>query len=123
MQSPSETHAGRRVLLIEPQSLFAPYFVATLESLGLAVVGVRSRADVRAVRALAPDVVVVDLAHLPVAPLRIIRALRRALPLAHIVVYANAVDTVWTNVARSLGADTIIGPRSEERDLIAALAA
>ncbi len=123
MQTPPGLRAGKRALLIEPHALFAPYFVATLESFGLDVVAVRTGANLRDVRALAPDIVVVDAAHLPAAPLRAIRALRRAAPLAHIVVYAGPADAVWPTLACSLGADIVIGPRSEERDLIAALAA
>lgn len=123
MQSLPFAGSGKRALLIEPHALFAPYFVATIESFGLAVVGVRARARRDDVRALAPDVVLVDAAHLPQAPFRTIRSLRRAVPAAHIVVFAVAVDPLWATLARSFGADVVIGPRARERDLSAALAA
>ncbi|GAC1545143.1 MAG: hypothetical protein NVS3B16_14210 [Vulcanimicrobiaceae bacterium] len=123
MQPSSAPRANKRALLIEPQRLFAPYFVATLESCGLDVVGVRARAVMRDVRALAPDVIVVDAAHRNGAPLAAIRALRKALPLARIVVYSRAAESVWPSLARSLGADIVIGPRARECDLSAALAA
>lgn len=112
----------KRALLIEPQSLFAPYFVATIEAQGLAVVGVVPRAEIRMLRALVPDIVIIDADHLPTPPLRLLRGLRRHLPHAHIVVYVHGADPVWPALARSLGADVVMGPRADESDLIAALA-
>lgn len=115
--------ASKRALLIEPQALFAPYFVATLERSGLEVVTVAKRPAAADIRALQPDVVVVDAAHHPAAPLLTIRALRRAAPRAHIVVYAGAEEGAWHALARSIGADVVVGGRAGERDLIEALVA
>lgn len=116
--------AFRRALLIEPQALFAPYFVATLQSSGLDVVMVAKRPGTVDIRAFGPDIVFVDAAHHPVAPLRSIRALRRAAPYAHIVVYAAIAEgVVWHALARSIGADVVVSGRAGERDLIRALVA
>lgn len=117
-RSPS---GAKRALLIEPQTLFAPYFVATLERTGLDVVGVAPGARTAMLLDLRPDVVVIDAGHLATPPLRLLRRLRRALPAAHIVVYVHALDGAWAALARSLGADAVIGPKADEADLIAAV--
>lgn len=113
--------AHRCALLIEPQALFGPYFVAMLERAGYAVTMAAKRPSVTAVRALAPAVVVFDAAHAPVAPLQTIRALRRAAPLALIVVYAVREESVWRALANSVGADIVMGACAQEHDLVAAV--
>jgi len=121
MHVPTSAPASKRALLIEPQTLFAPYFVATLEATGLDVVGVAPSATAATLAALQPDVVVVDAGHMP-TPLRLVRGVRRRLPNAHIVIYVHTLDAAWTAVARGLGADVVMGPRADEGDLIAAVA-
>lgn len=118
---PLRDSTSKRVLLVEPQALFAPYFVATLERSGLDVVAVVKRPDCSVLRRMAPDIVVVDAAHRPAAPLRTIRAIRAAAPEAHIVVFATNCEPAWWALARTLGADAIVGAHAQERDLVAAL--
>lgn len=123
MASSPRVPPSKRALLIEPQTLFAPYFIACLEALGLDVACVREKPTAAELRRIAPGVVLVDAAHHPATPFLAIRALRRSLPSCHIVVFTRALDPAWETLARSFGADVIVGPRAGECDLIAALAA
>lgn len=123
MASSPRLSPSKRALLIEPQALFSPYFVDRLEAFGLDVTSVCKKPTQRELRRLAPGVVLVDAAHLTTTPFLTIRALRRSLPDAHIVVFTRANDAAWVTLARSFGADAIVGPRAEERDLRDALAA
>ncbi|GAC1395561.1 MAG: hypothetical protein NVS2B8_04770 [Vulcanimicrobiaceae bacterium] len=109
-----------RALLIEPQALVAPYFVATLAAAGYAVVQADEGVSAASLRQTAPDIVVIDAVHLD-EPLALLRALHREVPAARIVVYARALDTMWAALAASLGADVVIGPRACERDFLAAV--
>ncbi len=112
----------KRVLIIEPQTLFAPYFAAAIAASGRDVVGVESAPPAALLRRLRPDIVVLDASYLE-APLERIRALRARLPAAHLVIYAPSTDAAWHVLAQGLGADVLIGPRAGEPELLAALAA
>ncbi len=112
----------KRVLIIEPQTLFAPYFAAAIAASGLDVVGVDPAPRAALLRRLRPDIVVLDASYLA-APLQRIRALRARLPAAHLVIYAPGADGAWPLLAVGLGADVVIGPRAGEPELLAALAA
>jgi len=112
--------AARQALLIEPQALFAPYFVATLEAAGYAVVDTLSHVSDTNVRGRAAAIVVIDAGYLD-EPLGVVRSLRRELPDAKIVVYAHRLDAMWAPLAFTVGADVVIGPRSDEEDFIAAV--
>ena len=110
-----------RALLIEPQSLFAPYFTGVLEGAGSSVT-VTGRLRKQAVRALDPTLVVVDAAGTDQAPLRVISRLRETLPHARIVVFARAFEPIWQTMAHAVGADAVVGPSANESDLLAAIA-
>jgi DNA-binding NarL/FixJ family response regulator len=122
MLSTADWPTRKRVLIIEPQALFAPYFADTIATIGFEVVGVDASPRARTLRRLRPDIVVLDAGHLA-APLRTVRALRARLPDAHLVVYAPLADEAWPLLARGVGADVVMGPRADEPDLLAALAA
>lgn len=112
----------KRVLIIEPQALFGPYLAAAIGATGCDVVGVEPAVRAGVLRRLQPDIVVLD-ASCVRAPLACLRALRTRLPVAHLVLYAPSADPAWTLLARGLGADAVIGPRADEPELVAALAA
>ncbi len=108
-------------LLVEPQALFAPYFVATLERAGFARVDTLDRIDRATLRGSAPDVVVIDAGPLS-QPLRVLRVVRAEVPRARIVIFAHRLDAMWATLARSLGADAVIGPTSDEAEFFDAVA-
>ncbi len=110
-----------RALLIEPQTLFAPYFAGVLEGAGSSVT-VAGHVRERAVRELNPSLVVLDAASAGQAPLRVISGLRETLPHARIVVFARAFEPAWETLAHAMGADVIVGPSASESDLISAIA-
>ncbi|MBC5798935.1 MAG: response regulator transcription factor [Candidatus Eremiobacteraeota bacterium] len=122
MLSTAGRRTRKRVLIIEPQALFAPYFADTIATIGFDVVGVDAAPRARTLQRLRPDIVVLDAGHLP-SPLRTVRALRAHLPGAHLVVYAPLADEAWPLLAQGVGADVVMGPRADEPDLLAALAA
>ena len=109
-----------RALLIEPQSLFAPYFAGVLSGAGRHVT-VTGRAPKRFLRELDPSLVVVDAAGAGKSPLRTISRLRKSLPQARIVVFTRAFEPLWETLAHAVGADAVVGPSASETDLIAAL--
>jgi DNA-binding NarL/FixJ family response regulator len=119
MQVATERPRAKRAAIIEPQSLFLPYLVSTLRRTGLEVVRAGPRIGLRNLARLAPDVVLVGIDDVP-APLNAIRRLRRLLPPARIVVYTHAVDAAWARLACAIGADAIVGPDDDERQLVSA---
>ncbi len=112
----------KRVLIIEPQALFGTYFAAVIAAGGHDVLGVKASPRCAGLRRLRPDIVVLDASYLD-APLRWIRALRCRLTEAHLIVYTPRANDTWPLLARGLGADVVIGPRADEPELLAALAA
>jgi DNA-binding NarL/FixJ family response regulator len=111
-----------RALLIEPQSLFAPYFAGVL-SASIRNLTVAAHAPKRFLQALDPELVVLDASGGDASPLRTIDRLRTLLPAARIVVFARQCEPLWVGVARAAGADAIVGPSANEADLVAALTA
>lgn len=113
--------SGPRIVLIERQSLFAPFLRETFESSGAKVSLAGPRPTAAMLRHIDPDVVCIDVDQLETAPLLALRALRRTLPEARIVAYAGTSDPLWDQVARSVGADAVLGPQSGVRDLLEAV--
>ncbi len=110
-----------RALLVEPQALFAPYFVSTLERAGFGRVDTLDRIDRETVRGSAPDVVVIDAGPCD-EPLRVLRVVRAEAPNARVVIFAQRLEAMWAPLARSLGAHAVIGPMSDEADFLGAVA-
>ncbi len=118
---PSVSPVVMRALLIEPQMLFAPFFAATLTAAGYDRIEAVERVEPGDAFASGFDTVVIDSGSID-EPLQIVRAMRARFPAAKIVLYAHTIDTMWEPLARSLGADVLIGPRADEADLRAAIA-
>ncbi|MDQ2909336.1 MAG: hypothetical protein M3R44_08320, partial [Candidatus Eremiobacteraeota bacterium] len=94
MLSAAASRTRKRVLLIEPQALFGPYFAAAITASGHDVVGVESAPRAAVLRRLQPDIVVLDASSIE-APFGRVRALRSRLPDAHLIVYAPSADETW----------------------------
>ncbi len=109
----------KRAVIIESQRLFVPYLSEAIRAAGADVVRADPRADGTRLAALQPDVVVLDAAHSPTPALVAIRAIRRALPVATIVVYTNETAP-WTSLARALGADVVLGSDADGGALVGA---
>ena len=120
-RSPERTSGRKRALIIEPQTLFVPFLVQTLQADGLVVLGASAVPEPDALLRLRPDLVFIDADYLDSPPFECIRKLRRRLPEARLVVYAQRTDALWGGVARGLGADVVFGPSSGIEDLCAAL--
>jgi len=112
---------GTRIVLIERQSLFTPFLRETFEASGASVSLAGPRPTAAALRRADPDAVCIDVDHLETAPLLALRALRRTLPDARIVAYASTCDPLWVELALSVGADAVLGPRAGVRDLLRAV--
>ena len=113
--------ARKRVLIIEPHALFAPYFATAIAAGGHDVVGVETAARPSVLRRLAPEIVVLNAGYF--TSVGRIRTLRSLLPDARLVVYTRVGDPAWSLLALAVGADAVIGPRADEPELLAALAA
>ncbi len=110
-----------RIVLIERQSLFAPFLREAFEANGARVSVAGPRPTAEALRRIDPDAVCIDVDQLEAAPLLAIRALRRTLPAARIVAYASAADALWVELALSVGADAVLGPQAGVSDLLEAV--
>jgi DNA-binding NarL/FixJ family response regulator len=108
------------VLLIERQALFAPYMTRLLQQDGARVVASGPLPSARRLAQLHPDVVCVDVDSLRQSPFAGLRNLRRVLPSAKIVAYTNESDASWAALAKSVGADIVLGPDADEDAVIAA---
>ena len=108
------------VLLVERQSLFLPYLRQLLERDGARVVSSGPLPSARRLLQLRPDVVCVDVDHLKQSAFSGIRNLRRALPKTRIVAYTNQSDPAWTALAKSVGADIVLGPEADGDAVVAA---
>jgi DNA-binding NarL/FixJ family response regulator len=108
------------VLLIERQSLFLPYLKQLLARDGARVVSSGPLPNARRLLQLRPDVVCVDVDHLKQSAFSGLRTLRRALPHARIVAYTQQSDPAWTALAKSVGADIVLGPDADANDVISA---
>jgi len=108
------------VLLIERQALFLPYLKNLLARDGARVVSSGPLPTARRLGQLRPDVVCVDVDNLKQSPLTGLRSLRRALPHARIVAYTNQSDAAWSALAKSVGADIVLGPEADDGAVIAA---
>ncbi len=109
-----------RVLLIERQSLFTPFLTKLLEESGATVVSYATLPHALRLRQMLPDVVCIDVDHLTVPPFDGIRGVRHALPSARIVAYTNREDRSWYALARTVGADVVLGPDAQIEDFAAA---
>lgn len=110
-----------RIVLIEQQSLFAPFLRDTIEATGARVSVAGPRPTAEALRRIDPDAVCIDVDQLETAPLLALRALRQTLPAARIVAYASASDPLWIELALSVGADAVLGPQAGVSDLLKAV--
>jgi DNA-binding NarL/FixJ family response regulator len=111
------------VLLIERQTLFTPFLVHVLESNGARVITSGPCPHARRLRRLRPRVVCVDVDNLSASPFGGLRNLRRLLPTARIIAYTSRSDASWMALAKTVGADVVLGPESREDDLLAATGA
>jgi DNA-binding NarL/FixJ family response regulator len=110
---------AKRAAIVEAQTLFVPYLVATLRRQGLDVVRTAARVRSRNLAKIAPDVLLVGVDDVP-APIVTLRRLRRLLPDTRIVLYTHSPDRAWAALARGVGADAVVGPADDEGDLISA---
>jgi len=108
------------ILLIERQALFAPYMTRLLQRDGARVVASGPLPNARRLAQLRPDVVCVDVDSLKQSPFSGLRNLRRVLPTARIVAYTHEGDASWAALAKSVGADIVLGPDADEDAVIAA---
>ncbi len=108
------------VLLIERQSLFMPYLKQLLARDGARVVSSSPLPSGRRLLQLRPDVICVDVDSLKQSAFSGLRRLRRALPQTRIVAYTNQSDPAWTALAKSVGADVVLGPEADDGAVIAA---
>jgi DNA-binding NarL/FixJ family response regulator len=108
------------ILLIERQALFTPYSSRLLEGDGARVVSSARLPSKRRLVQLRPEVVCIDVDHLKQSPFSGLRSIRRALPAARIVAYTNQADASWSAMAKSVGADIVLGPESDEAALVSA---
>lgn len=122
MQLATSRPPAKRAAIIEPQSLFVPYLVATLRRTGLEVVRAAPHIRSRNLSRLAPDVLLVGIDDVR-APLSAIRRLRRLLPSARIVLYTHISERAWASLACAVGADAVVGPTDDEQGLVSACTA
>lgn len=108
------------VLLIERQTLFTAFLVRLLESNGARVIASGLCPRARRLHRLRPRVVCVDVDYLSASPFSGLRNLRRLLPTARIIAYTSRSDASWMAIARTVGADVVLGPEAREDDLLAA---
>jgi DNA-binding NarL/FixJ family response regulator len=108
------------VLLIERQTLFAPFLKQLLTRDGARVVSSGPLPSARRLLQLRPDIVCVDVDTLKQSAFSGLRRLRRVLPQSRIVAYTGQVDPAWTALAKSVGADVVLGPESDDNDVVAA---
>jgi len=98
-----------RALIVERQPALVPFLREALERAGHgAVLAVRS-ASVATLRRTTPDTILIG-PGMTVRPLDAIRRMRRARPHARIVAIAYHDDPLWKALARTIGADDVLGP-------------
>ena len=119
--APSVSPVVKRALLIEPQTLFAPFFSATLTAAGYDRIEAVERVEPSDAFPAPFDTIVIDSGTVD-EPLELVRAMRARFPVAKIVLYAHTIDVMWEPLARSLGVDVLVGPRADEAELRAAIA-
>jgi DNA-binding NarL/FixJ family response regulator len=110
-----------RVLLIERQTLFTPFLVRLLEGGGARVSVAAPEQEPLRLQRLRPDVICVDVDHLDEPPFAALRRLRTLLPGSRIVAYTHAAESAWRVLAKSFGADVVLGPDAQVSDLLAAV--
>lgn len=110
----SNAETRRSTYLIEPQSVFEPYFVRLLERAGLAIVGTSRTFDRRALDQADPDLVVVDVDFAEGGALRVVRALRDGVPRTRIVACTDNVEPHFAARCYIAGANAVLEKGTEE---------
>jgi DNA-binding NarL/FixJ family response regulator len=99
----------RNVVVLEPQLLFVPHLVTSLEADGCRVIGTMPSIDEATLTLLSPDIVFVDIGVSESASnFATIKRLRRAVPRARLVVYGGTSSPTWRATAWAQGADEVL---------------
>jgi len=105
-----------RTVLVEPQKLFVSHLVKALESTGLDVVATVPNLDYVKMRALDPDIVVID-SDWVADPLEVwVGELRASAPHARIIAYVGESDSAAMRL-RSFGVEGVLTRDSVFEDL------
>jgi DNA-binding NarL/FixJ family response regulator len=107
-------------LIVERQTFFVPYLRNALTRAGLHVSESRTLTAL-VLRLARPDTIVLGASGLGRRPLEAIRTARRECPRARIVVVTYDEDRAWSALAKTLGADTVLGPASSALELADAI--
>jgi DNA-binding NarL/FixJ family response regulator len=102
----------RRVVVLEPQLLFVPHLVRSLEANGCRVIGTMPSIDEATLASLSPDVVFVDIGTSENASsFATLRRVRQAVPRARLVVYGGTSSATWRATAWAQGVDEVLTDR------------
>jgi DNA-binding NarL/FixJ family response regulator len=113
--------ALKHLLLIEPQELFTPYLVTTLEESGLWIVAAVPRIDLGQIALLGkPDVILVDMMRSDASNFMMLRHIRRAFPRVRLVVFGGSRNPVWQENAWAEGVNALLTECDGPAELIEA---
>jgi DNA-binding NarL/FixJ family response regulator len=108
-------------LIVERQAFFVPFLREALEHAGHHTIVVSRSVSALTLQRVRPHTVVIGVHGLGPRPLETIRLTRRQRPSARIVAIVLRDDPAWSALARSLGADSVLGPSADHGRLAEAL--
>ncbi len=108
-------------LVVEPHPFFASFLRVLIARSGHPVVASSASASRLLLRRLAPETIVFGLGACRKRPLEAIRRARSERPHAFIAVVSPSDDAAWNVLARTFGADVVLGPSANASELVAAL--
>ncbi len=100
---------------IDPDDIFL--LRAALKSAGASTVFIFAHLDVGVLSTLAPNTLVVDIDHLKVDPLEVVRQLRFVLPECVLVVYTASTEQSWARECHLAGITCVLSKNSNEAQL------
>ncbi len=106
-----------RAYLIEPQELFVPALLETVERAGVTVVQVSPAVDVSDLVRIQPKLLFVDIDYLAYDPIATIGTMRTVLPESLICVYTGNANAEWPAACRYAGADGVLFKSASEAEM------
>jgi DNA-binding NarL/FixJ family response regulator len=118
---PTDESAGAKnvsLVIIEAQTLFAPFLTDILSRAGFAVVAMFDGLPLHAIGRIEPRVVLIDIDYLDVDPLSALQNLRTILPKATICAYTERTESEWELSCTRAGASCTVSKAASPLEII-----
>jgi DNA-binding NarL/FixJ family response regulator len=118
---PTDESVGAKnvsLVIVEAQTLFAPFLTDILSRAGFAVVAMFDGLPLHAIARIEPRVVLIDIDYLDVEPISALENLRALIPKAAICAYTEREEPEWTVACIRAGASCVVSKAASPIEMI-----